>query len=124
MTLKHLGVGPGLSPIAKTAVLRLNAHMQQQNTSAPRSELVRPLEDRMVAGVAIAFANRLSIPVWVVRVLFIVGTVTGGLGLVLYVACWAVLRSEDEDEPPAARFFSRANSTQSWMGIALIFLAA
>ncbi len=78
----------------------------------------------MVAGVAIAFANRLSIPVWVVRVLFIVGTVTGGLGLVLYVACWAVLRSEDEDEPPAARFFSRANTTQSWMGIALIFLAA
>ena len=97
--------------------------MEEQNTAAPPQELVRPLEDRMLAGVAIAFANRLNIPAWVVRVVFILTTAAAGLGLVLYISCWAVLRSEDEDEPPATRFFARATTVQSWVGIGLIFLA-
>lgn len=86
--------------------------------------LVRPLQGRMVAGVAMGLANRFDIPDWAVRIFFVVTSFIGGLGIVLYLSGWALIRSEDDREPPAARFFSRAGTTRSWMGIGLIFLAA
>lgn len=87
-------------------------------------ELVRPLDGRMVAGVAVGLARRFDQPEWATRVLFVVLTAFGGLGVVLYLAGWVLIRSEEEAEPPAARFFSRAGSARSWVGIGLIFVAA
>ena len=87
-------------------------------------ELVRPLQGRMLAGVAQAISNRYDLHPWVPRVLFLISAFVGGLGVALYLAGWALIRSEDETETPAARFFSGAASTRSWVGIGLIFIAA
>lgn len=105
--------------------------MEQSNTTteAPEpqvvtSELVRPREGRMVAGVAQGLANRFNLPVVLIRVVFALLTIGGGLGLALYAAGWFLIRSDDEAEAPSQRFFSGATSGRSWIGIGLVFLAA
>ncbi|MFV1961285.1 MAG: PspC domain-containing protein [Acidimicrobiia bacterium] len=98
------------------------AEPPEQTVSA--SELVRPREGRVLAGVSQGLADRYEFPVWVPRAFFVVSAVFGGLGVALYVIGWALIRSEDETESPADRFFSGARSPRSWIGIALIFVAA
>jgi len=106
--------------------------MEQETTTKAESseaqarapELVRPHEGRVLAGVSQGLANRFEVPNWVPRAFFIVTTLFGGLGLALYAAGWALIRSEDEEESPAERFFDGASSTKSWIGIGLIFVAA
>ena len=51
----------------------------------------RTTSGRIVAGVARGLADHLHLPVWVVRVAFVVLALTGGVGLVLYATFWAVL---------------------------------
>ena len=100
--------------------------MEQSNTAtetAPAPELVRPREGRMIAGVAQGVSNRYDIPVVWVRILLVLLSFGGGLGLALYAAGWFLIRSEDEPEAAAERFFSRASSSRSWLGIGLVFLA-
>lgn len=69
-------------------------------------ELVRPHEGRMFAGVSVALANRFDIPVLLVRALFVILTLGGGMGIVLYFTGWFLIPSEGETESPAERFFS------------------
>ena len=76
----------------------------------------------MIAGVAQGLANRFDVPVWVPRVFFVIGAFFGGLGIVLYGAGWALMRSEEETETPAQRFLANASTTRSWIGIALVFI--
>ena len=103
--------------------------MEQNETTieapAPQTtdELVRPQNGRMIAGVAQGLANRFDVPVWVPRALFVISAFFGGLGIVLYGAGWALMRSEEETESPAQRFFAHASTARSWIGIALVFLA-
>ena len=98
------------------------AEPSEETVSA--SELVRLQEGRVLAGVSQGLADRYDLPVWVPRAFFVVTTFFGGLGVALYSAGWALIRSEDETESPADRFFSGATSTRSWIGIALVFVAA
>lgn len=103
--------------------------MEQSTTTTERpgtsgSEFVRPQEGRVIAGVAQGLANRLDLPVWLTRAIFVVTAFFGGLGFALYAAGWGLMRSEDETESPAERFFGDASSSRSWIGIGLIFLAA
>ena len=98
------------------------AEPSEETVSA--SELVRPQEGRVLAGVSQGLADRYGLPVWVPRAFFVVTAFFGGLGVALYSAGWALIRSEDETESPADRFFSGATSTRSWIGIALVFVAA
>jgi phage shock protein PspC (stress-responsive transcriptional regulator) len=86
-------------------------------------ELTRVVDDRILGGVAVGIARRLDLPTWLVRVLFIVFSFGGGLGIAVYAAFWAFIRSEDEPDTIAERFFSRTTSTGSWVGVALIFVA-
>ncbi len=107
--------------------------MEQETTTAEKptspppptgsKELTRPLDDRILGGVAAGLSKRLDLPVWLIRVLFIVFSFGGGLGLAVYAALWAFIRSEDETDTIAERFFSRTSGTGSWIGIALIFIA-
>lgn len=106
--------------------------MEQTDTSATetservqqRQELVRPLNGRMIAGVSQGIADNFGISEWIPRVFFIVTAFMGGLGVALYAAGWAFVRSEDESASPAERFFSGAASPASWVGLGLIVLAA
>ena len=103
--------------------------MEQTNTTeAPEApvitrELVRPREGRIVAGVAQGLANRYDLPVLLIRVIFVLLTFAGGLGVALYAAGWFLIRSDDEETTPAERIFSGASTSRSWLGIGLVFLA-
>ncbi|HEX6220041.1 MAG TPA: PspC domain-containing protein [Acidimicrobiia bacterium] len=105
--------------------------MEQTQTDAPETsgrpprspELVRPLRGRMLAGVAKGVANNFGIADWIPRIFFVITAFFGGLGVVLYAAGWAFIRSEDEPESPAERFFSGASTSRSWIGIGLIVVA-
>lgn len=77
----------------------------------------------MLAGVSKGLADRLDIPAWVPRVFFVVTAFFAGLGIALYAAAWALMRSADEDESPVERLFGDVSSPRSWVGIGLIFLA-
>ena len=88
------------------------------------SELVRPVEGRVIAGVAKGLANRTGIAPWVVRLAFILFVFAGGAGLALYAAGWFLIRGEDQPESAAQRVFGNASGTRSWVGIGLVFLAA
>jgi phage shock protein PspC (stress-responsive transcriptional regulator) len=77
----------------------------------------------MIAGVAQGFANRYDIPVVWVRILLVLLSFGGGLGVALYAAGWFLIRSEDEPEAPAERFFTGASTSRSWVGIGLVFIA-
>jgi signal transduction histidine kinase len=69
---------------------------------APRA--VRTTSGRWVAGVAVGLAPHLRLPVWVLRVSFVVLALAGGVGIVLYVAFWAVLPLESpEGDTESAR---------------------
>jgi phage shock protein PspC (stress-responsive transcriptional regulator) len=87
-------------------------------------ELVRPVEGRMLAGVAKGVADNFGLSDWIPRVFFVVTAFMGGFGIVLYAAGWAFIRSEDETRSPAEKFFTGASGTRSWVGVALIALAA
>jgi phage shock protein PspC (stress-responsive transcriptional regulator) len=77
----------------------------------------------MVAGVAQGIAQHLGINPWIPRIVFVVTAFMGGLGVALYAAGWAFIRSDDESASPADRFFSGASTSRSWLGVALIVVA-
>lgn len=65
-------------------------------TPVPRA--TRPTRGRVIAGVARGLAEHLRLPVWLVRVGFVVLALGGGVGIVLYVAFWAVLPQSTESD--------------------------
>lgn len=70
----------------------------------PSAKATRPVRGRWVAGVAAGLAENLRVPLWLVRVAFVLLALSGGIGIVLYVAFWAVLPLDAEGEDaPAAR---------------------
>ena len=57
--------------------------------------LYRSRRNRMIAGVAAGMAERFGVPVWVMRLIWLLLLVPGGLpGLVPYLICWAVIPTE------------------------------
>lgn len=56
-------------------------------------QLVRPRDDRMIAGVASGLARYFDIDVTLVRLLFILAEIVtaGALGLIVYVVLWAIM---------------------------------
>jgi signal transduction histidine kinase len=72
----------------------------------PVPRATRPVRGRLVAGVAAGLAEHLRLPVWVVRIAFVVLGLAGGIGIVLYAAFWAVLpldTSGTQTDPATAR---------------------
>lgn len=102
----------------ETAATKTSERNQRRST-----DLIRPVEGRMLAGVARGIAVNFGISEWIPRVFFIVTAFMGGLGVALYAAGWVFIRSEDEPESMADRFFSGASTSQSWLGIGLMVVA-
>src|SRR5438045_4813068 len=65
-----------------------------------RRRLTRRVRGRVVAGVAAGLGDTLGVDANVVRCGFLVLTLAGGLGAVLYGADWLLMRSGDPDLPP------------------------
>src|SRR6476660_6491553 len=57
----------------------------------------RTTSDRRVAGVAGGLARHLDIDPLIVRVAFVVLTFFGGVGLLLYIACWLLVPEDGSD---------------------------
>jgi phage shock protein C len=64
-------------------------------------KLVRPRQGRMIAGVAAAFANYFNVDVTVVRLIWVLLALPGGIpGIILYIICWALIPQNGEERSP------------------------
>ena len=69
------------------------------NETNQAKRLVRARKGRLLAGVCSGIAEYLGIDVTVVRLLFVVlGVVTFGVGVLIYLAAWIVIPEEGEDQ--------------------------
>ncbi len=60
-----------------------------------RSGLSRPRRNRVIAGVAAGLAQRFGLPVWLVRLFWIILLLPGGIpGVVPYLIFWVLMPSE------------------------------
>ncbi|MGA7270170.1 MAG: PspC domain-containing protein, partial [Acidimicrobiia bacterium] len=95
----------------------------QVNQPPPRPPLVRPVEKRVIAGVAAGLARTMGISTGLVRLGFVIATLFGGAGVALYVAGWLLIRSEDRAQSPVQRLLDNRGSVPAWIGIGLLVLA-
>jgi phage shock protein C len=59
-------------------------------------KLVRPKNGRVLAGVCAAFANYFNVDVTLVRIIWVILLLPGGLpGLLPYLLCWIIIPSEN-----------------------------
>lgn len=77
--------------------------VEPQNQTKPQP-LSRPVEDRMLGGVAAGIARYLSVDVTVVRIVFAVLTIVGGAGIPIYLAGWLLIPEEGADQSVASHF--------------------
>jgi phage shock protein C len=56
-----------------------------------RQRLVRPRKGRKIAGVCLGFAEYFDLEVTLVRVVWLVCSLFGLLGVIAYIACWIVM---------------------------------
>jgi phage shock protein PspC (stress-responsive transcriptional regulator) len=94
------------------------------NTTAPQSDqragqaddsgsrtLYRPVQDRMLAGVASGLARYFGIDALLVRIALVVLVFVGGIGLPLYLACWLLIPEEGTGQSILAEF---TKNMQGW----------
>lgn len=97
------------------------------DTMTPHStepRLVRPRDDRVIAGVASGLARRFGIePAWI-RIGFVVASFFGGLGVLMYLIGWLAIPEEGSPDSPAERFVGDLDDSTAWVGGALIVVAA
>ena len=72
---------------------RIMSDTANPSTYAPR-RATRSLDDRFLGGVAAGLAAHLGVEVILVRAAFLLATLLGGFGLVLYAALWIVLPAQ------------------------------
>jgi signal transduction histidine kinase len=79
----------------------------------------------VVAGVCAGLAPRIGVDPLLLRVGFLAGSVAGGVGLLLYVVCWALLPADETQRGRlGSRSLPRRESTMVASGIALLVLSA
>jgi phage shock protein PspC (stress-responsive transcriptional regulator) len=81
-----------------------DASTQAVEQSRPQP-LRRPVEDRMLAGVAAGIAQYLGADVTIVRIVLAVLAFVGGAGVPIYIACWLLIPEEGSDQSIAGGFF-------------------
>ena len=64
--------------------------------SGDYKKLVRPRDDRMIAGVCAGFARYLNVDPVLVRLLMVVLVLFAGTGIVVYLAGWILMPEEDQ----------------------------
>lgn len=86
-------------------------HPQAGEHAAPGQEpgpadrpqpLCRPIQDRMLAGVAAGAARYFGIDVTIVRIILAVLTVVGGAGVPIYLAGWLLIPEEGASQSIAS----------------------
>jgi phage shock protein PspC (stress-responsive transcriptional regulator) len=77
---------------------------REAHTPTRSMPLFRPVQDRMVAGVAAGVARYLGVDVTVVRIILAVLTVVGGAGVPIYLAGWLLIPDEGATQSIASEF--------------------
>ncbi len=77
--------------------------------------LVRSRDGRMLAGVCAGVADYFGVDVTLVRVLWaVVSVLTGGAGVLAYLAAWAIIPDEDRKSPSDENIVSAKQ--HAWSG--------
>ena len=71
--------------------------------------LYRRRKGRMVAGVCAGLSDYFGLDVNLIRLMFAVATVFGGLGALVYVVAWAIVPEEGEEASIAETWRSEIN---------------
>jgi phage shock protein C len=74
------------------------------DTFTQSTPLLRPIHDRMLAGVAAGIARYLGVDVTIVRIILAVLTVVGGAGVPVYLAGWLLIPEEGAAQSIASEF--------------------
>jgi len=100
--------------------------MTTNTTPKQATELQRPVDDRIIAGVATGLGRRFSINPWWFRIGLIVLTLFGGFGLALYAIGWLLIPEEGADQAILARWVSDfdTSNTPMMIGVGLVTVAA
>ena len=86
------------------------------------ASLHRPVEGRWLAGVAAGVGRRFGVPVWILRVAFVLLCFAGGLGALLYVAGWLLIPGEGETDAIVAGWLG-TGQIRRWVGVVLVGFA-
>jgi phage shock protein PspC (stress-responsive transcriptional regulator) len=96
-----------------------------QNTpSNEKTHLRRPIEGRVLGGVAAAVADHTGASVGLVRLGFLVTALLGGFGIVLYAAAWALMPAQGETESAAERWLHNLTTPGKRLGAFLVGIAS
>jgi phage shock protein PspC (stress-responsive transcriptional regulator) len=97
---------PSLWPDAgamNTTMTEPQDQTRHQDPARPQ-QLDRPTDDRMIAGVASGIARYLNVDVTIVRIVFAVLAIVGGVGIPLYLAGWLLIPEEGAEQSIASQF--------------------
>ena len=84
------------------------------------TDVKRPTDDRMVAGVCAGIAKHLNIDPVILRVVLAALTFVGFAGVILYLAGWFLLPPEDEEKSVAAQWFKLDENEEQFRVVGLI----
>lgn len=90
----------------------------------PSARLVRPRDDRVVAGVASGLARYVGVDPALVRIVFVLLTVFGGSGLLAYLIAWLVIPDEPVGHGPPATAAQDPAALRLIAGVVLVLLGA
>jgi phage shock protein PspC (stress-responsive transcriptional regulator) len=80
-----------------------------------RSTSLRRSQDRWIGGVSGGVAAKLTLPVWLVRLLLVIFTIILGIGLLIYAFLWLFLPDQETDLIPAEEV-THGNVTGEFIG--------
>jgi len=83
--------------------------VEPQDQTKPQT-LSRPVDDRMLGGVASGIARYLRVDVTVVRIIFAVLAFMGGVGIPLYLAGWLLIPEEGARQSIASELIDSLSS--------------
>ncbi|MEA2503114.1 MAG: hypothetical protein QOG36_157 [Actinomycetota bacterium] len=95
----------------------------QQPQAGTRPPLVRSRTDRKIAGVAGGLAAYLGVePLWI-RIAFVLVSIPGGFGVLLYLLGWALIPEEGEQAAIGEGLLEHIRRAPTWVAIVLFVLA-
>jgi len=120
----ELRVTTGKDPIPCDEPMADDEAMETTTATTTRTNrLERPVQGRVLAGVAAGIADRAGISVGLIRLGFIVSGFFGGFGLLLYLAAWALMPEAGDPDSPSDRWLANLNDPDRRTGAIIVGVA-
>jgi phage shock protein C len=92
--------------LAQARTMNTTASNPQSDITTRPQQLYRPVDDRMLAGVASGIARYLGADVTLVRIVLAVLALVGGAGVPVYLAGWLLIPEEGAQQSIAGELLS------------------